>query len=241
MKEGSRREVTVAGVAAAVAVTVIGALIGVIPEIDSLAKAVAVVVPAVLVLVVSAVVVIKEVRRLVVRRDFGEEFTAYKFDQETGILVKGKIPNVSLRVETVHATLDHLVAAVPDGLKEAVLRKSGYDVGENWAAEFRTTLWQSGLRKSEFTRQLLRWSEYDATAGMGRLVVALEPDLRNGTVMLLNSFLSKSSASFPLNYWFAGYIAGTMDALFSVRHEVELIAPSVEAAPLVGFRVRAID
>jgi hypothetical protein len=239
VKENSRREVTIAGVAAGVAVTVIGALIGVIPEIDSPVKAIAVVVPAVLVLVVASVIILKEVRRLVVRRDFGEEFTAYKFDQETGILVKGKIPNVSLRVETVHATLDHLVAAVPDDLKEAVLRKSGYAVGANWATEFRTTLWQSGLRKGEFTRQLLRWSEYDATAGMGRLIVALEPDLRNGTVMLLNSFLSKAPASFPLNYWFAGYIAGTMDELFGVDHEVELIEPSTAPAPLVGFRIQA--
>jgi hypothetical protein len=241
VKEGARREVTVAGVAAAVAVTVIGALIGTIPQVDSLPKAVAVVVPAVLVLVVCAVIIIKEVRRLVVRRDFGEEFTAYKFDEETGILVKGTIPNVSLRVETVHATLDRLAAAVPDDRKETVLRESGYEVGANWAGEFRTTLWQSGLRKSEFTRQLLRWSEYDATAGMGRLVIALEPDLRNGTVMLLNSFLSTSSASFPLNYWFAGYIAGTMDVLFGVRHKVELIDPTTAAAPLVGFRVCATD
>jgi hypothetical protein len=238
--ESSAREVRIAGVAVAVAVTVIGALIGVIPEIDSVVKAVAVVVPAVLVLVASAVVILKEVRRLVVRRDFGEKLTAYQFDQETGILVKGKIPNVSLRVKTIHTTLDHLVAAVPDYLREPVLRKAGYDVGANWAAEFRTTLWQSGLRKGEFTRQLLRWSEYDATAGMGRLVVALEPDLKRGTVMLHNSFLSKTAASFPLNYWFAGYIAGTMDVLFGVLHEVKLLDPTTEPASLVGFRVKAL-
>lgn len=237
MSEGARREVTIAGVAAAAAVAVVGGLIGAIPALDSWWKIVAVVAFAAIVLVGSGVVIFKELRRMGARRDFGEELTAYQFDEKTGILFKGKIPNVSLRVETLHRTIDRLVAAVPEDQRETVLREAGYAVGAAWGREFRATLWHAGLRRNEFARQLLQWSEYDATAGMGRLMVALEPDRRNGTVMLCNSFLSQSSASFPLNYWFAGYIAGTMDELFEARHDVQLTHPSTDAEPMAGFRV----
>lgn len=241
MSDGSQREVTTAGVAAAVAVTAVGGLIGAIPALDAWWKIAAILAVVVAILAFTVPVVFKEARRLVARRDRGEELVAYTFEEETGVLLKGKIPNVSLRVETIHATIDKLVEAVPQERREEVLHDAGYAVGENWALEFGATLWHHGLRRGEVAQQLLTWSEYDATAGMGRLIVAMEPDLRSGTVMLLNSFLSKASASFPLNHWFAGYIAGTMDALFAGHYEVELQEPSSEAATLVGFRVRAAN
>jgi predicted hydrocarbon binding protein len=239
VSDGSRREVTAAGLAAAVSVAVIGALIGAIPALDTWWKIAAVLAFVVVVLGISVTVVFKEARRLVARRGAGEELTAYTYKEETGVLLKGKIPNVSLRVETIHMTIDKLVEAVPEERKADVLHQAGYAVGKSWAHEFGESLWHYGLRKGEIAQQLLRWSEYDATAGMGRLIVALEPDLKQGTVMLLNSFLSKTSASFPLNHWFAGYIAGTMEALFGHRYEVELDDLSAEPASLVGFRVRA--
>jgi hypothetical protein len=239
MRDGTSRESFYVGLASAVIVTVIGGLIAVLPELDSWWNVAAVLAIATVGLTTSTVVLVREARRLIVRRDWGEEFTGYEFDQETGILVKGEIPNVALRVETVHVVIDRLVEAISEERREGVLRDAGYSAGSKWASEFKRTLWQSGLRPGEDARQLLRWSEYDASAGMGRLIVAMDPSFRNGSVMLLNSFLSRSHASFPLNYWFAGYIAGTMDELFDSDHEVELEDPSAESAQLVGFRVRA--
>jgi hypothetical protein len=239
MSDGPRRDVTIASIGVAVFVAVVAALVATIPELDSAGKIAAVLIVAAVLLVPSAAVVIKEVRRLMVRREFGEELTAYHFEEETGFLLKGEIPNVSLRVESVHATIDGLVRAVPAEQRESALREAGYAVGENWAAEFKATLWQTGLREHEVARQLLRWSDYDATAGMGRLIVAMDPSLESGTVLLLNSFLSRSEASFPLNYWFAGYIAGTMDALFDRSYAVALKEPTMAAASHVGFSVTA--
>jgi hypothetical protein len=237
MPDGTSRESLAVGLASGIVVAVTGGLIAVLPSLDSLWSVAGVLVIAAAGITTSTVILLREARRLIVRRDWGEEFTAYEFDEETGVLVKGAIANVSLRVETIHVVLDRLVDAIPAAQKEAVLRDAGYAAGAKWAREFRKTLWQSGLRKDEDARQLLRWSEYDATAGMGRLIVAMDSDFRDGSVMLLNSFLSRSDASFPLNYWFAGYIAGTMDELFGGSHEVKLEDPSARAAALVGFRV----
>lgn len=239
MREGHSRESISVGLATGLLVAVVGGLIAVLPSLDSVWSVAGVLAIATVAITISALVLLREARRLVVRKDWGEEFTAYEFDDEVGILLKGKIENVSLRVETIQVVIDRLVAVIPDDSKESALREAGYAAGAKWAGEFRRTLWQSGLRSDEGVRQLLRWSEYDATAGMGRLSVAMDTDFRNGSVMLHNSFLSRTSASFPLNYWFAGYIAGTMDELFDCSHEVVLQEPSQKAVPLVTFQVRA--
>lgn len=239
MRDGLSRESISIGLASSVIVAAIGGLIAVLPSLDSAWSVAGVLVIATAGIATSTVVLLREARRLVVRQDWGEKFTAYEYDEEVGVLLKGEIENVSLRVETIHVVLDKLVAAIPDDRKEAVLREAGYAAGAKWASEFRRTLWQSGLRSGEDIRQLLRWSEYDATAGMGRLSVAMDTNFRNGFVMLHNSFLSRTRASFPLNYWFAGYIAGTMDELFDSTHEVDLQDPSRDADPLVAFQVTA--
>jgi len=239
MRDGPSRESISVGLATSLIVAVIGGLIAVLPSLDTAWSVAGVLVVAAMGIATSTVVLLREARRLVVRQDWGEKFTAYEYDEEIGVLLKGEIENVSLRVETIHVVLDKLVAAIPEERKEESLRAAGYAAGAKWAGEFRRTLWQSGLREGEDIRQLLRWSEYDATAGMGRLSVAMDTNFQNGFVMLHNSFLSRTSASFPLNYWFAGYIAGTMDELFDGTHEVELQDPSQDTAALVAFRVAA--
>ncbi len=239
MRDGPSRESIWIGLASSIVVAVIGGLIAVLPSLDSVWSVAGVLVIAAAGITTSTVILVREARRLIVRQDWGEKFTAYEYDEEVGVLLKGAIENVSLRVETIHVVLDKLVAAIPDERKEAALRDAGYAAGSKWAGEFRRTLWQSGLRSDEDVRQLLRWSEYDATAGMGRLSVAMDTNFRNGSVMLQNSFLSRAPASFPLNYWFAGYIAGTMDELFDSSHEVTLQEPSRGTAQLVAFQVTA--
>jgi hypothetical protein len=239
MRDGPSRESLSIGLASSILVAVIGGLIAVLPSLDSVWSVAGVLVIAVAGITTSTVVLLREARRLIVRQDWGEKFTAYEYDEEVGVLLKGEIENVSLRVETIHVVLDTLVAAIPEERKEGALREAGYAAGAKWAGEFRRTLWESGLRSGEDVRQLLRWSEYDATAGMGRLAVAMDTHFCNGSVMLHNSFLSRAPASFPLNYWFAGYIAGTMDELFDGSHEVELQDPLRNAAALVAFQVTA--
>jgi len=183
------------------------------------------------------VYIVRSARRLLLGEATDQQVTGYKDDRDTGILLKGKIENVSLRATTVHRLVDSLTSAIPPSARQAALYDCGWEIGKSWVADFLHELPRLHIGRHDIPRQLLKWCEYDATAGMGRLTVAVDPHSGEGLVMLSNGFLSRSKAQFPLNWWFAGYLAGTLCQLLPHRVEVELVSPTSATSTTAYFRV----
>jgi predicted hydrocarbon binding protein len=187
--------------------------------------------------VVIVVRIVRSARNLLEGRPGDDEVVRYDDDRETGILLKGDIENVSLRVSTVHRIVDTLTHAIPKDERQSALYECGRAIGANWVADFRHALPKLEIDKADLARQVLKWSEYDATAGMGRLTIAVNPKTGEGLAVLANSFLSREPARFPLNWWFAGYLAGSLHELLGCPIKVEVVNPRKRAATTVYFKV----
>lgn len=245
----STRAAMVAAGTTAVIGAVLAGLVGVIPQIKDVWQ-----VPTVLavaaVLLMPAVLYLRRSVRVFLYHDSTREITKYTYNPERGVLRKGAIQNVSLRVATLHSLLDGLVKHMPVDKAKAALYDAGYEVGTTWASDFQKEYAFMGAvkRLGNFPELYVQWAHYDGSAGMGRLTVAVSPERDCGTVLLANSFLSTRSASFPLNHWFSGYIAGTLDALWSNDElgknkvaEVELATPDKGVQTITVFDVTVRD
>lgn len=186
---------------------------------------------------VVAVQIVRSARTLLVGEYADTELVAYTDNRETGILLKGDIENVSLRVSTVHSMVDALTSKIPPASRQAALYDCGCAIGMSWASEFRRELPRLEIGSQDILQQLLKWSEYDATAGMGRLTVAVNPQTGEGVVTLANGFLSRARSSFPLNWWFAGYLAGTLNVLLKHQARVEVVDPATSPLKTAIFQV----
>lgn len=234
----ARRETGILAAAVTAVPLLVAAGISVIPQLPGVwFTAIGIAVLAVIITVV-AVQLIRSARALLIGEYADTEFVAYNDNRETGILLKGDIPNVSLRVSTVHSIVNALTSAVEPALRQDALYDCGRAVGRSWASEFRRELPRLEINRKDILQQLLKWSEYDATAGMGRLTVAINPATSEGVITLANGFLSRESAGFPLNWWFAGYLAGTLYELLEQPAIVELAGPTNQSTPTTIFSVR---
>lgn len=154
---------------------------------------------------------------------------------------------MALRVEAVHTILNNLIVLIPESQRKSTLYELGYKVGESWAREFlkEYALVGYGTVGENYPTLFEQWSYYDATAGFGRFTFAVSHKDPKGTVLLYNSALSRTKSYFPLNHYFSGYIAGTINTLWAKERAfrgrsvvVELCAPSVQAEKIVAFDVR---
>jgi hypothetical protein len=174
------------------------------------------------VMVGVTVQIVRSARRLLVGQGIDADVVAYYDNRESGILLKGKIQNVALRVRTLHRIVDTLTEYVEPGIRREALYQCGWQVGTSWVDDFRRQLPTLEIDRRDILRQILKWSEYDATAGMGRLTIAVNPAIGDGVVALANSFLSRDQSKFPLNWWFAGYLAGSLSCLLNKEVRVDL-------------------
>lgn len=239
MSTRSNRDAGLLTTAVVAVTTLVAAGIGVVPDLGSwwsIGPVVGALIAAVLWL---SVYIVRQARMVLAGQPGDASVVDYMQNRETGVLLKGSIENVALRVSTVHRIVDSLLQAVPEHMRREALYECGCDIGSNWAADFRRQLPALQIRDDDLPLQLLKWSEYDATAGMGRLSVAVDPLTGQGLVMLANSFLSRGPAFFPLNWWFAGYLAGTLGELLGRDVDVEVIEPKTAIAPATFFRVQA--
>ncbi len=253
MASGDDRPSTRAAIGAAGTTAIIGAvlagLVSVVPQITELWQ-VPVVLTVAAMLLIPAVLYFRRSVQTFLQHDPTREITKYTYNPDRGILRKGAITNVSLRVETLHSILDGLVKHVPADKAKTALRNAGYEAGTTWASDFRKEYALIGAADSQgnLSELYVQWAHYDGSAGLGRLTVAVSPDRESGTVMLANSFLSTKAASFPLNHWFSGYIAGTLNDLWAKDEsskkrtaEVELVTPSSDVQTLTVFDVTVRD
>lgn len=233
----ARRETGILAAAVTAVPLLVASGITLIPELEGLwATAIGIAVLLVVVTIV-AIQIVRSARTLLVGEYADTQLVAYTDNRETGILLKGDIENVSLRVSTVHSIVDALANEIPPTARKTALYDCGRAVGQSWASEFRRELPRLGIDRQDILYQLLKWSEYDATAGMGRLTVAVNPLTGEGVVTLANGFLSRASSKFPLNWWFAGYLAGTLDELLQRRTSASVVSPTTDAAEMAFFHV----
>jgi hypothetical protein len=235
----SRRDTGVLAAAVTAVPLLVASGISVIPALGGLWPIAAGVAVLTVVMVVVGMAIVRSARRLLVGQAVDADVVAYTDDRELGILKKGGIPNVSLRVTTIHRIVDSLTCAIPAADRQRALYRCGCDVGESWVRDFKRELPKLEVRRDDLLRQILKWSEYDATAGMGRLTIAVDPDTGEGLVALANSFLSRHRARSVLNWWFAGYLAGSLNVLLGKRVCVELLTADAEACDKTYFRVTA--
>jgi hypothetical protein len=179
-----------------------------------------------MIIVVVGVQIVRSARRLLLGQAVDTEVVAYTDNRQTGILEKGQIQNVALRVSTIHRIVDSLTNSISPADRQEALYRCGQEVGKSWVSDFHKELPRLEIERGDISQQLLKWSEYDATAGMGRLSIAVDPDTGAGLVVLANSFLSRTESSFPLNWWFAGYLAGSLSELLKVSVHAQMMNPA---------------
>ncbi len=216
-------EATLVTLAIGAIAAVISAAIQVLPNLHKAWQIAIAVIIAALILVPAAFYLIGRIRAAVVANATDLEVVGYTDDRERGILRKGDVENVSLRIETIQALIGDLADALPsEEARRNVLYRAGMDAGHSWASEFRRQLPRLDIAVAEVPLQLLKWGDYDATAGMGRLMVAVNPLTASGTVLLSNGFLTRRTNRPHLDWWFAGYIAGTLNQLLGQDVRVTL-------------------
>lgn len=219
-------------------VSVVGGAFAVIPEIDTVWKGALAIAVALAIGVPSAIYIVRRVRHAAAPVGAEAEVTRYEEDVELGVLRKGTIENVSLRVESLHALLDNLVQQLPsDDEKRSALYRGGCAAGVSWSSDFKNQFRALGLEAEDRPRQFLKWANYDATAGMGRLTVGVDPETAEGLVIMSRSFLARQDSCFPLDWWLAGYIAGTLTELLGRTVSVSPKDPSKQARSTSIFLV----
>lgn len=157
-------------------------------------------------------------------------------DDVAGILHKGAIRNVSLRVATAHRLVNDLLFEVPDARRAEALRNVGIQVGRDWGRTFVEECRRARLVVPTLDDKLRLWSDYDATAGMGRFHFGLGAS-GSGTVTMRNGFLSDDDAVFPLDYFFAGYLEGALGEILERSLIVQLLAPTTKRHEEAVFAV----
>ncbi len=236
-RSSSRRETGILAAAVTAVPLLVASGISVLPQLHGVWQTATGIAALAVVVIVLGVQIVRSARKLLVGQAADTEVVAYKDDRETGVLLKGNIQNVSLRVSTTHRIVDALTRAIPPASRQDALYQCGFEVGTSWVSDFHRELPKLEIERHDILRQLLKWSEYDATAGMGRLTIAVNPDTGEGLVMLANSFLSRSRSNFPLNWWFAGYLAGSLNGLLRLTVRVQVVNPKSDTSTTTLFNV----
>lgn len=150
----------------------------------------------------------------------------YEWDLEKGILTKTGIENVSLRRKTLAQLFETLRDGVEVSLLADLLRKAGAEMGRDFALDIE--------KRTSKKLDLARWSDYDASAGMGRLIFDSSSPATVSKVVIRNSFeaaFAKSGAREPVCHFFEGYIGGVLSAICEkkiVVRELSCIAQNEE-------------
>lgn len=195
----------------------------------------------ILVILAAILYVARILRREISGRneDLLRTLAAGRVDETAGKMWRGSITNVTLRSATIHTLVDRLIRDVPVTRREAALYEAGREVGASWGKDFDAECSRKGLDlRADLEQALSLWAGYDANVGMGRYDFDLGPS-GAGEVRVTNSFLSDQAACFPLNHWFAGYFAGTIEQLLGQQIEAILGHASTRRQRLTHFAIVA--
>jgi hypothetical protein len=189
-------------------------------------------------LIVAAAVFLRLLRRIFASEAsrVRDALEGYTVEPRNGRLFKGRIRNVALRTSTLHDLLDEVLKFVPDERRKDALYSAGYTIGQSWAADLETLSHDLDDDAGDIDAKLALWARYDATGGMGALDIKVTNE-GLGTVSLKYSFLSDQPSCLSLNYWFAGYIAGTLEHILGTPVTVQLTNPSIHRQIEAHFSV----
>lgn len=146
----------------------------------------------------------------------GAKSLDYHFDNETGILYKGGIRNVSLRAES----FARLFLRIRNDTKNSkqIIKSAGKEVGVNFISKFSSEILMENLSAEE---KIKKWIEYDSSAGMGKF--ELEGKTR---IRVYNSFNACNcyQEKKPICYFLEGYLEGVLSQLFGVNISVKEVS-----------------
>lgn len=154
-----------------------------------------------------------------------QSILSYQVNENTGILMKGQVRNVALRVDTINELVDAL-ASLDGNTREERLIEAGKAVGKSWVEAF-TKIRQKEKRAKSHEEQLELWTEYDATAGWGKFDFHLNSD-GHGSVTLRNGFLSGETDRGCRELFLAGYLEATLERIYSTEISVSLDKHAVD-------------
>jgi hypothetical protein len=166
--------------------------------------------------------------------DRRQSVLSYQVHDDTGLLMKGHVRNVAMRVDTMTELIEALGQDVAGRTPEEHLKAAGIAVGKSWSSAF-MNIRQREKRASSHEEQLSLWSDYDATAGWGRFEFHLNAE-GHGSVTLRNGFLSKcqdekenpgspTGRKLCLEHFIAGYLEQSISSIFGTRVAVTLDKP----------------
>lgn len=195
---------------------VAAALVELLPEEQRSSAAASVLV---FLLVISAIIFTNS-RREARRRHSGD----FIVNASTGVLTKGVDRNIAIREDSFEAILDAI--ADHDSAIQASLVAVGLKTGQSWGQQL-VHLCEHKFDAEEIVDRFAIWQKYDAEAGLGRFEFdRLSPD-GVGMITLRNSILSgKSHNEVPLDYFFEGYVRGTLAALITAGDRVVKLVPA---------------
>lgn len=144
---------------------------------------------------------------------------------EKGLLLKGEIRNIELRMATIRTLLLSFVDE-KDPQSNEILYAVGYKWGIDWSTDLTKVASQEDQTIASRQQLLMDWSYYDASAGLGSLRFDFDKSGIPSRVHALNSFAAISSENVDMRNLLGGYIAGTITGMFgrgTNRWRAELI------------------
>ena len=171
--------------------------------------------------------------------------TDNNYDSNEGLMFKGtkeeegRVRNAALRTQSIHNLLDTIIAKVPKEEREGAMRLAGKKMGETFAETFESMPGELPNPPENLEAKLDLWTDYDASAGLGRLTFKLDSsEVGEGIVELKNGFLqSEFDSNCSMDYVIAGYLEGALERLMGKDLSVQPTQPLTQAHDRSIFRI----
>jgi len=171
--------------------------------------------------------------------------TDNNYDSNEGLMFKGtkeeegRVRNAALRTQSIHNLLDTIIAKVPKEEREGAMRLAGKKMGETFAETFESMPGELPNPPENLEAKLDLWTDYDASAGLGRLTFKLDSsEVGEGIVELKNGFLqSEFDSNCSMDYVIAGYLEGALVRLMGKDLSVQPTQPLTQAHDRSIFRI----
>jgi predicted hydrocarbon binding protein len=170
--------------------------------------------------------------------------TDNNYDSNEGLMFKGtkeegRVRNAALRTQSIHNLLDTIIANVPKEEREGAMRLAGKKMGETFAETFESMPGELPNSPENLEAKLDLWTDYDASAGLGRLTFKLDSsEVGEGIVELKNGFLqSEFDSNCSMDYVIAGYLEGALERLMGKDLSVQPTQPLTQAHDRSIFRI----